>query len=38
MREMVFNHASATALQVDRTRVSEWFRDTVQGMARLVLQ
>lgn len=38
MREMVFNHASATALEVERPVVSEWFRDTVQGMALLVFQ
>ena len=36
MREMVFNHASATALEVARSIVVDWFRDVVRGIVQLV--
>ena len=36
MREMVFNHASAIALDVEQSVVSEWFLDVLQGMSALV--
>ncbi|MCY4141929.1 MAG: hypothetical protein OXF56_27150, partial [Rhodobacteraceae bacterium] len=36
MREMVFNHASATLQEVKQTEVVEWIRGVVGGMAQLV--
>ena len=36
MREMVFNHASAAALEVAQPIMVDWFRDVVRGVAQLV--
>ena len=36
MREMIFNHSSATALEVAQAIMVDWIRDAVRGIARLV--
>ena len=38
MREMVFNHASAIALDVEQSVVREWLVDALRGMSELVIR